>query len=156
MSNIPCWSNVFALGINPFLSLYIWRIPHQFSDCSVILTATTIIYDELELSYHWMTKNLCAVFGYSSFEAGATMLLSNSPSLNSHSVKAIALSSIIIFTTIHAQDFSDVDGDRTLGRVTFPMYAPELSRVTILVAPPLWSWALIHVWNINPFRGYLF
>jgi len=46
------------------------------------LMGTMLIYDEVGLSGHWVGKNACNVFGYLTFEIGATkimgMLLPNS------------------------------------------------------------------------------
>lgn len=39
------------------------------------LTSTMVVYDELGLAGHWIGKNLCNVFGYLTFEIGATMIM---------------------------------------------------------------------------------
>ena len=39
------------------------------------LVTTTFLYDELELASHPIGKNLCNIGGYTSFEAGATMIM---------------------------------------------------------------------------------
>ena len=49
---------------------------------------------------------------------------------------------LVILTTIHAQDFADIAGDSALGRVTFPIRAPALSRALIYLGIPLLSLAL--------------
>ena len=60
------------------------------------------------------------------------------------SVTAVIISGILIFTTIQAQDFPDVEGDKALGRMTFPIYAPmELSRAFTLF------------WLLSPGRCFL-
>ena len=63
---------------------------------------------------------------------------------------AICLSGALIFTTIQAQDFADVEGDAALGRVTFPIYAPKVSRAFTLFALTAWSCGLCLFWNIGP------
>jgi 1,4-dihydroxy-2-naphthoate octaprenyltransferase len=50
---------------------------------------------------------------------------------------------LILATTVHAQDFQDVDGDREVGRNTLPMMFPTLSRVTMLLLLPLWTTLVI-------------
>src|SRR5258707_5275789 len=55
------------------------------------------------------------------------------------SVTAVIISGILIFTTIQAQDFPDVEGDKALGRMTFPIYAPEFSRAFTVLATTAWS-----------------
>jgi 4-hydroxybenzoate polyprenyltransferase len=67
------------------------------------------------------------------------------------SVTAVIISGILIFTTIQAQDFPDVEGDKALGRITFPIYAPEFSRAFTLFATVAWSMFLCWFWGIGPF-----
>lgn len=69
------------------------------------------------------------------------------------SAVSIVLSGVLIFTTIQAQDFADVEGDSALGRVTFPIYAPELARAFTLLALVAWSWGLSAFWEIGPLYG---
>lgn len=66
------------------------------------------------------------------------------------------LSGIIIFTTIQSQDFADVAGDVSIGRVTFPIYAPEASRKVTLIAMVLWSVFLAALWELGTFSGGAF
>ncbi len=66
------------------------------------------------------------------------------------SVTAVIISGMLIFTTIQAQDFPDVEGDKALGRMTFPIYAPEFSRVFTLVATIVWSMFLSWFWEVGP------
>ena len=66
------------------------------------------------------------------------------------SVTAVIISGILIFTTIQAQDFPDVEGDKALGRMTFPIYAPELSRAFTLFATIAWSIFLSWFWGVGP------
>jgi hypothetical protein len=49
------------------------------------------------------------------------------------------LNAVIIFTTIHAQDFRDEVGDRAVGRHTIPTEMPEIGRVSILIGVIGWS-----------------
>lgn len=71
-------------------------------------------------------------------------------------IAAVVLSGIIIFTTIQSQDFADVAGDVAIGRVTFPIYAPEASRMVTLVALVLWSVLLADLWKLGTFSGGVF
>ncbi|KAJ7810312.1 hypothetical protein B0H14DRAFT_2607471 [Mycena olivaceomarginata] len=114
------------------------------------LIVTTWIYDERGLSNNMLGKNFCNVGGYVSFEIGATKMMGASRELDSVSVTATLLSGALIFTTIQAQDFSDVEGDAASGRVTFPLYAPELSRVFTLFGMVIWSVGLGWYWGPGP------
>ncbi|KAI0764644.1 UbiA prenyltransferase family [Fomes fomentarius] len=118
--------------------------------CTLALLATTFLYDELGLSSHHMGKNFCNIGGYTSIEVGATKLMGGHRTLDSISIMAVCISGLLIFTTIQAQDFADVAGDRALGRTTFPIYAPELSRIATLCAIIAWSILISRFWNIGP------
>lgn len=52
-------------------ALYGWDVALT----SFALTVTTIIYDECSLAGHWVGKNTCNIFGYVTFEVGATKLM---------------------------------------------------------------------------------
>jgi hypothetical protein len=74
-------------------------------------------------------------------------------------VSAIFLSLAVFTSTLHAQDFKDVEGDRFIGRQTFPIAFPNLARTSMLIALPLWSIYLSRVWRVNTlctlaFTGY--
>ena len=62
---------------------------------------------------------------------------------------AIILSAVVILTTIQAQDFQDVEGDLASKRITFPIYAPELSRLVTFLVIPLWTVILVCYWNVG-------
>lgn len=62
---------------------------------------------------------------------------------------AVCLSGLLIFSTIQAQDFPDVEGDKASGRVTLPIYAPELSRLFTLLVIPSWSAGLSWYWGVG-------
>lgn len=139
------------------------------------LFLTTFVYDEMNFAGHVIGKNLCNIGGYATFEIGATKLMSRSFSfsrraarhsdakiialsytLDPTSIKAVCLSGLLIFTTIQTQDFADVAGDAALGRVTFPIYAPELSRFFTLCTMTVWSCFLAWFWGIGPGCSGLF
>lgn len=63
---------------------------------------------------------------------------------------ALAASALIVFTTIHAADFRDEQGDRLEGKNTLPISYPEASRVCMLASLLLWSTALAFCWNLDP------
>lgn len=116
---------------------------------SMGLFVTTYLYDEMGLAGHHIGKNLCNIAGYTTFEIGATKTMGASSGMDTVSTAAVCISGALIFTTIQAQDFADVEGDRLLGRVTFPIYAPEFSRACTLVALVGWSLALSWYWSIG-------
>ncbi|OBZ74382.1 hypothetical protein A0H81_05759 [Grifola frondosa] len=113
------------------------------------LVLTTILYDDAGLAWNAMGKNLCNIGGYTTFEIGAMKIMGSSAELDEISISAVMLSGIMIFTTIQAQDFADVEGDAALGRMTFPIYAPTFSRVFTLIAILAWSTILSWYWSIG-------
>ena len=76
--------------------------------------------------------------------------LGTNRAMDSVSVAAVIVSGILIFTTIQAQDFPDVEGDKALGRMTFPIYAPEFSRAFTFFAIVAWSMFLSWFWGVGP------
>lgn len=142
------------------------------------LVAVTFTYDELGASGTVVGKALCTAGGYSSFEVGATTIIGMScyfrqggasfrladcsPSTGANhamdfvSVTAVIISGILIFTAIQAQDFPDVEGDKAVGRMTFPIYAPELSRFLTFFATVAWSVFLSWFWGVGPISSALF
>ncbi|KAF8523827.1 UbiA prenyltransferase family-domain-containing protein [Gautieria morchelliformis] len=114
------------------------------------LTMTMILYDELQLAGHWVGKNFCNVSGYLTFELGATKVMGQTTQLDTTAWRAMAFSACVIFTTIQAQDFSDVEGDIKLGRTTFPIYAPSFSRLFTLFSMIAWSVILGKYWVLGP------
>ena len=58
----------------------------------------------------------------------------------------------MIFTTIHALDFKDVDGDGLIGRRTLPILYPVVSRLCTAALIPFWSLLLAyHYRDASPF-----
>ena len=60
------------------------------------------------------------------------------------SLIAQVLISLVIFTTIHALDFKDVDGDGLIGRRTLPILYPVVSRLCTAALIPFWSLLLAY------------
>jgi len=123
---------------------------------SALLTVVEIVHDDFGLSGHPIFKNLCNVGGYATFELGATLVLSGESSLDRTSATALACSAVVIFMTIHAQDFADAEGDRMSGRRTLPIVAPEGSRIYMLCILPLLSLGLAYIWSLGSICTALF
>lgn len=51
-------------------------------------------------------------------------------------------------TTIHAQDFKDTPGDLLIGRRTFPIVHPRLSRFSMLLILPICSLSTAYIWDL--------
>ena len=60
------------------------------------------------------------------------------------------LASVGIFaTTIHTQDFKDVEGDRAVGRRTIPIVFGEAAKYTVLFPLLAWSVGLSVFWVLD-------
>ncbi|KAF7359991.1 Digeranylgeranylglyceryl phosphate synthase [Mycena venus] len=121
---------------------------------SLSLTALLIAHNEFGFASHWLTKNTLNSLGYLCFEFGATTIMNSGSQLDIIALQSLLCSCLVILTTIHAQDFSDIDGDVALGRVTLPIYAPSTSRVFTFIALVVWSDILGLLWSIGP-RSHL-
>lgn len=142
-------------------ALYSARVAYA----SLSLAFCTVLYNELHASSaHWILKNFLNAGGYAAFEAGATLIAgtlcrsatlqetyepsaSDYSTLDSATVLALCLNAGIIFTTIHTQDFKDVEGDRMIGRKTMPIVHPKHSRKTVIIGLLTWSVILAFVWR---------
>ncbi|KAF9556697.1 hypothetical protein CPC08DRAFT_711024 [Agrocybe pediades] len=120
---------------------------------SVALIAVEILHDEVLMSRHPLLKNLCNVGGYLSFETGATLSMTPNQELDSTAYTALICSALLILTTISAQDFADVEGDKLSRRRTIPIIAPNGSRWYMLTALIFWSLALARVWGLDLYSG---
>jgi hypothetical protein len=122
----------------------------------ISLAIAFIVHNELHLHSHWLMRNACNAWGYASFNAGASaiagayysfhtvFLMTVCPALGqstmtSRTLISFAVNTLIIFSTIHAQDFRDEVGDKLMGRRTIPIVWPEGSRVWILAMLTAWS-----------------
>lgn len=62
----------------------------------------------------------------------------------------LSLLSIVITTTVHAQDFPDVGGDRARSRGTMPLlYGETCSRWALAVSVVAWSFVCPAIWHVS-------
>ncbi|KAJ7573618.1 UbiA prenyltransferase family [Mycena floridula] len=136
----------------------LWSCMHGLDMVAVTLTliVVTWVYNEGGLAGTVVGKNLCNVGGYITFEIGATKIMGVTRELDTVSITATLLSGALILTTIQAQDFPDVEGDAASGRLTFPLYAPELARALTFFAIPARSVGLAWYWGPGPICQTLF
>jgi len=118
---------------------------------SLGIALLTIVYNELGVhAGHWMGRNLSIALDYGLFELGATYVGGvNKGTVDTSGLYAVLISISILATTYHVQDFKDHDGDRAIGRKTFPIVHPVLSRWQIFIAMMLWSLAVSYFWQLN-------
>ncbi|KAK0478768.1 UbiA prenyltransferase family [Armillaria novae-zelandiae] len=122
---------------------------------SIVLSIAFVLYDDFGLAGHWIGKNIMNCIGYLGFEYGATKIMAGSTTLRPEARLSLLMSGLIILTTIHAQDFPDVEGDKAMGRITLPLYAPLFSRLLVCIGVPMWSIILSFTWDISPGKRIL-
>lgn len=81
--------------------------------------------------------------------SGATHVVCDGSHVPKTAHLAVQLSVAVLASTLHAQDFKDVSGDRLTGRCTLPIAFPFFSRLSIALGIPLWSICLSHVWHLD-------
>ena len=81
------------------------------------------------------------------------MIASNRFQLDFYGAFSISVIAAILATTIQAQDFQDVIGDKAVGRYTLPIAFPNFSRYTPLVTLFMWSVYLTTMWEITTPAG---
>lgn len=127
---------------------------------SVVLIVLGIWYNRLGgADRSCFEKNLINSLGYASFITGALAVALDSQStgvtFGSLSVPWFATIATIIFTTVHAQDLADMEGDASRGRRTVPLVIGETpARLIIDMMVPFWS-VLAPYGLKSSFRGYL-
>ncbi|KAK0215513.1 UbiA prenyltransferase family [Armillaria fumosa] len=132
-------------------------LSHLFSVVrpSVLLTIGILMSSELGFDAHWFGKNATNALGYYSFQAGACTIVSGKHGVLGDPIsEAIFRGALIVLTTIHAQDFQDVPGDRIQGRKTLPIVAPTASRISMILLL-MWSMWLGAISQTAVAQGFL-
>ncbi|EIW54167.1 uncharacterized protein TRAVEDRAFT_132995 [Trametes versicolor FP-101664 SS1] len=122
---------------------------------SIALAFLTLLYNELTAHRrHWVIRNVVNALGFASFEVGATLVAGADPThLDGIALCSVLASTGIFATTIHTQDFKDVDGDRAIGRQTIPIVFGAAARWTVIVPLVLWSVGLSVFWGLSIVAG---
>ncbi|KAJ2918911.1 hypothetical protein MD484_g1507, partial [Candolleomyces efflorescens] len=112
----------------------------------ILFTFFASLYNFCDGDKNGFVKNLINGFGSCSLALGTTLVAACdtasaplSETLHWKNFPELTIFFFVIITTIHAQDFQDVDGDREVGRNTIPMILPEISRISMPIVLPLWS-----------------
>ncbi|KAH7920720.1 hypothetical protein BV22DRAFT_1020693 [Leucogyrophana mollusca] len=115
----------------------------------IIFATSVILHNELKLGSHWFTRNALNAMGYATFDSAATLIAQTDRTHTSDAsaITAYYISTLVIFTTIHAQDFQDEKGDRWEGRRTIPIVMPEAGRISMPVTLIFWSVLLSFHWG---------
>ena len=137
----------------------------------------TYWYNEMDGDKNWLSKNTILAIMYGCTELGGTLTASTftvhrspftshsaydllalcakkdcNPSKVSETGKLAVQLTITVFTsTVHCQDFKDVEGDRLTGRCTVPIMFPVASRLVVGLGLPIWSYLLCCIWDVDWF-----
>ncbi|KAK0445795.1 hypothetical protein EV421DRAFT_293005 [Armillaria borealis] len=126
----------WALAVTCLFLSYLFSVVRP----GVMLTIGIWMNNELGFDAHWLTRNIATALGYYSFESGACTIISDTHEvLGDLITEALLRGALIVLTTIHAQDFQDVPGDRIQGRKTLPIVAPAASRISMILLLLMWS-----------------
>lgn len=120
---------------------------------STTLICLTWLYNDLEgSSVSIVARNALNALGLMCYGWGALATLAGSDAHLALPKAAvwIAITTSIIFTTIHVQDFRDEEGDRQLGRRTIALlFDPVISRSSCGLIVLLWSVAAPAFWAFS-------
>ncbi|KAF5335677.1 hypothetical protein D9611_009692 [Ephemerocybe angulata] len=116
----------------------------------ILFTVLVFMYNFFDCDKNGFAKSLFNGFGYSMMALGTSLVASCDKAsgsifetLNYRNFPELTIFFFVISTTIHAQDFQDVEGDREIGRNTIPMMLPNVSRISMPILLPLWSVIII-------------
>ncbi|KAF8125422.1 UbiA prenyltransferase family-domain-containing protein [Boletus edulis] len=117
---------------------------------SLEMQLLTYWYNELDGDKNWLSKNAILALMYGCTELGGTLIAGCDPSRVTETAKLAVQLTIAVFTsTVHCQDFKDVEGDRLTGRRTVPIMFPIASRLVVGLGLPIWSYLLCCIWDID-------
>ncbi|KAJ2923384.1 hypothetical protein H1R20_g13711, partial [Candolleomyces eurysporus] len=112
---------------------------------STLFTFLVFVYNYLGWDQNGFMKIFILAYGYPTMALGA-VLVAECPGpaplaeiLDWKKYPELIVFSLVIATTVHAQDFQDVEGDREIGRNTVPMMFPFMSRLVLLFLVPMWT-----------------
>ncbi|PCH35470.1 hypothetical protein WOLCODRAFT_80926 [Wolfiporia cocos MD-104 SS10] len=129
-----------------------WLYGYQTLAVSIAFVALTVAYNELSIDGgHWIGRNVLNALGTAAFEIGTTLLTCNSAALDKVGTRSILISAGVIATTIHAQDFQDVPGDKKVGRRTLPIVNPTSARLSIPIGLICWTAVAVSIWGVDWF-----
>lgn len=97
-------------------------------------------------------RNILNAVAFACFGWGAITTLLGSRDVGSNTVLIcwIAVTAAIVMTTIHAQDFPDVVGDKVRGRKTIPLLLSEAwARGSLAGLILFWSIVCLRFWNVK-------
>ena len=107
------------------------------------------LYNDLDGSNsNPFVRNALNGCGFVAYGVGATAITAGTKSFTDDNKTWFLIIWLAIFTTSHAQDFADMEGDGASGRRTMPLvYGEWLSRSSLAIATLFWSFAALEFWG---------
>nr|WBQ21659.1 amorphane sesquiterpene synthase [Mycoleptodiscus sp.] len=140
----------------PFVAIYSLYVG-SFKELATLVIFIWIYNDLGGADQSVLYRNVLNAFGLMSFSSGVTAITAGSDWI-SQSTQAplwVAVTGLIIASTVHAQDLEDMEGDIARGRKTVPLiYGENIARGTLAVAVTFWSIYCPAFWNLG-FIGFL-
>jgi len=118
---------------------------------SLAIAVLSFCYNEVGVHKgHWVGRNSIVAVGFGLYELGASLVAGqNKDTIDKAGIIAVLTTIGILATTYHVQDFKDFEGDRAIGRKTFPIVMPGVARQQVLAAITLWSLAVSYLWGLD-------
>ncbi|QGA18552.1 hypothetical protein EYB26_006237 [Talaromyces marneffei] len=113
------------------------------------------LYDNQGGNEDWFMRNLLAAGGYIFYALGSLAIVSSHSETRAAKLWMIIFG-LVILTTIHAQDFRDMDGDQLKGRTTLPLImGSKTGRMTLAASLMFWSIFCPYYLNLSHYAYYL-
>ncbi|KAI5886105.1 uncharacterized protein SCHCODRAFT_02643238 [Schizophyllum commune H4-8] len=120
---------------------------HGITWVTAVYAVAITVYNEGGLARFWYFKSGLASLGYACFISGPAVCFSQGRPLPPQAIIALTQLGLIFFTTGHAQDFRDRDGDSLIGRRTLALILPQaFARWTLSASILAWALALCYYW----------
>lgn len=101
-----------------------------------------------------MIRNFINAAGYISFFAGgAEAVFGPENILNERFWEWCGMFGLVIFTTVHAQDFQDQEGDRESGKFTLQLLIGDGSKGRLSIAVLVLAWSIFLPWALGTSIG---
>ncbi|KAI6120226.1 UbiA prenyltransferase family [Pisolithus croceorrhizus] len=143
-------ATVLRWALVPICLAYSTLYSVQLACVSFSMLLFSAWYNEHDGDKEPLSKNLLTACMYGSLEMGGILVAARDHTqVGPTGLVATGLMFAVFSSTLHAQDFKDVDGDRQTGRRTFPIAYPVMSRIAIGLAIPLWSVLLALLWELD-------
>lgn len=123
----------------------------------VLILILTWLYNDLGGGDEVLVRELVIAVAYGLFNHGSLAIAASNSNTGSsvwtngpQAIAWIGIISGVILTTMQVQDLKDMEGDRSRGRRTIPLFFGEgRSRMSISFFVCFWSWLCAYFWRLS-------